>query len=141
MTSPFCLPVPPNKFEPDFYKIQQRGHAIEGDLNSIIFNPLASTIPKWQTFKLLRWTQNLHHSMCNHGVLYVVRSTKDEHFFNKTISVNTQKYEHGEQAESHNSCFVLWKKIHEPLHLQKRSSLNGHTCKFYVNHYFVCQSF
>jgi hypothetical protein len=28
----------------DFYKIQQGGHAIEGNFNTIIFNPVASTI-------------------------------------------------------------------------------------------------
>jgi hypothetical protein len=47
----------------DFYEIQERGHAIEGDLNAIIFNAAAATIPKWWTFKLLRWIQNLHQSM------------------------------------------------------------------------------
>jgi hypothetical protein len=32
---------------------------IEGDLDSILFNAVASTIPKWRTFKLLRWVQLL----------------------------------------------------------------------------------
>jgi hypothetical protein len=30
------------------------GDNIEGDLDSILLNPIASTIPKWRTFKLLR---------------------------------------------------------------------------------------
>jgi hypothetical protein len=46
----------------DFYEIQERGHAIEGDPDSIVFNTLVSTIPKWRTIKLLRWLQNLHKS-------------------------------------------------------------------------------
>jgi hypothetical protein len=33
-------------------------YAIEDDLDVILFNPIASTIPKWQMFKLLRWMQN-----------------------------------------------------------------------------------
>jgi hypothetical protein len=36
-----------------------RSHAIEGDLDAVHFNPVPSTIPKWWTFKLLRWIQNL----------------------------------------------------------------------------------
>jgi len=39
---------------PDFHDIQQRGDAIEGDLDAINFNPVALTILKWQTFKLLK---------------------------------------------------------------------------------------
>jgi hypothetical protein len=39
----------------DFYEIQEGGHAIEGDLDVIIFNPITSTIPKW-------WMENLHQS-------------------------------------------------------------------------------
>jgi hypothetical protein len=31
------------------------GDGIEYYLDYILFNPVASTIPKWQTFKLLRW--------------------------------------------------------------------------------------
>jgi hypothetical protein len=29
----------------------------EGDLDSILLNPVALTIPKWRTFKLLTWVQ------------------------------------------------------------------------------------
>jgi hypothetical protein len=39
----------------DFYEIQYGGHAIEGDLEAIIFNAVAATVPKWWTFKLFRW--------------------------------------------------------------------------------------
>jgi hypothetical protein len=30
---------------------------IEDDLDLILLNTVASTIPKWRTFKLLRWVQ------------------------------------------------------------------------------------
>jgi hypothetical protein len=33
---------------------------IEDDLDSILFNTVASTISKWRTFKLLRWAQLLN---------------------------------------------------------------------------------
>jgi hypothetical protein len=33
------------------------GDAIEDNLNAIFSNPVASNIPKWRTFKLLRWVQ------------------------------------------------------------------------------------
>jgi hypothetical protein len=72
MISPVCLffvclsvcVSPLITFEPvgRFYEIQQEGHATEGDLDSISFNNIASTILKWVMFRLLRWIQNLHHS-------------------------------------------------------------------------------
>jgi hypothetical protein len=37
--------------------------AVEGDLDAILRNPVTSTISKWQTFKLLRWMQNLNQSV------------------------------------------------------------------------------
>jgi hypothetical protein len=59
MRSPSCLCVCPPYQLPnhlvDFYEIQYGGHAIEGDLDAKIFNAVAATIPKWRTFKLLRW--------------------------------------------------------------------------------------
>jgi hypothetical protein len=36
------------------HEIQQGGHVIEGDLDIVFLSPVASTIPKWRTFKLLR---------------------------------------------------------------------------------------
>jgi hypothetical protein len=32
---------------------------IEGDFDCILLNAVASTIPKWRTFELLRWEQLL----------------------------------------------------------------------------------
>jgi hypothetical protein len=34
------------------------------------FNPVSSTIPKWRTFKLLRWIQNLHQPTWDCEILY-----------------------------------------------------------------------
>jgi hypothetical protein len=45
----------------DFRQIQQVGHwhTTEGGHDAVLFNLVASTIPKWWTLKLLRWMQNL----------------------------------------------------------------------------------
>jgi hypothetical protein len=32
----------------DFYEVQYGGHVIEGDLDAIHFNPVSSSISKWQ---------------------------------------------------------------------------------------------
>jgi hypothetical protein len=41
----------------DFHEIWLEDGAIEDDLDSNFFNPVVSAIPKWWTFKLLRWAQ------------------------------------------------------------------------------------
>jgi hypothetical protein len=38
-------------------KILYGGDSIEDDLEAIFSNPVTSTVPKWRTFKLLRWVQ------------------------------------------------------------------------------------
>jgi hypothetical protein len=62
-----------------FYEIRQGAHTVEGDLNTMLFNRMASTVPKMRTFRLLWWMQNLQQSTWEHGVLYADRSSKDEH--------------------------------------------------------------
>jgi hypothetical protein len=79
----------------DFYEIQYGGHAIEGDLDAVLFNPVSSTIPKWRTFKLLRWMQNLHQSTWDHEILYTDRSSKDEQLLVRPFLSKAKKYEHG----------------------------------------------
>jgi hypothetical protein len=44
----------------DLDEILYRGDDIEDDLDYILFNPTASTISKWRTFKVLRWAQLLN---------------------------------------------------------------------------------
>jgi hypothetical protein len=41
----------------DFHEIWYEGDAIEDNLEATFFNLVASTNPKWRTFKLLRWVQ------------------------------------------------------------------------------------
>jgi hypothetical protein len=48
------------------------GDDIEDDLEYILFNAVASTIPKYQTFKLLRWVQ-LFNPFCGFGWNFVCR--------------------------------------------------------------------
>jgi hypothetical protein len=77
----------------DFYENQLGGHAIEDDLDAVLSNPVPSTIPKWRTFKLLRWMQNLHQSTWDDEILHTDRSSKDEQllirpFLSKTKNTN-----------------------------------------------------
>jgi hypothetical protein len=46
------------------------GDDIEDYLDSILFNAVASTIPKWQTFKLLRCVQLLNRLLDLDEILY-----------------------------------------------------------------------
>jgi hypothetical protein len=41
----------------DFHEIWYAGDAIKETLDATLFNIVASAIPKWRTFKLLRWVQ------------------------------------------------------------------------------------
>jgi hypothetical protein len=44
----------------DLDEILLGGDDIKGDLDSVLFNVVASTIPKWPAFNLLRWVQLLN---------------------------------------------------------------------------------
>jgi hypothetical protein len=44
----------------DLDEIVYGGDDIEDDLDFILFNAVALTVPKWRTFKLLRWLQLLN---------------------------------------------------------------------------------
>jgi hypothetical protein len=44
----------------DLDEILHGGDGIEEDFDFILLKPVASTISKWQTFKLLRWAQLLN---------------------------------------------------------------------------------
>jgi hypothetical protein len=54
----------------DFDEILYGSDDIEDDLDSILFNAIASTIPKWRTFKLLRWVHLLNNLMNLDEILY-----------------------------------------------------------------------
>jgi hypothetical protein len=53
----------------DLDEILYEGDDIEGDLDFILINPVASTISKW-TFKLLRWAQLLNRLVDLDDILY-----------------------------------------------------------------------
>jgi hypothetical protein len=46
------------------------GDDIEGDLDSILLNPVASTISKWRTFRFLMWAQLSSRLMELDDILY-----------------------------------------------------------------------
>jgi hypothetical protein len=46
------------------------GDDIEDDLDSILFNAVALTVPKWRTYKLLRWSQLLNRLVDLDEILY-----------------------------------------------------------------------
>jgi hypothetical protein len=54
----------------DLDEILYRGDDIEYYLDYILFNPVALTIPKWRTFKLLRWVLLLIRLVDFHEILY-----------------------------------------------------------------------
>jgi hypothetical protein len=54
----------------DLDEILYDGDDIEDGLDSILFNAVASTVPKWRTFKLLRWVQLLNRLVDLDEILY-----------------------------------------------------------------------
>jgi hypothetical protein len=54
----------------DLDEILYGGDDIEDDLDSILLNPVASTIIRWQTFKLLRWAEILNRLVGLDEILY-----------------------------------------------------------------------
>jgi hypothetical protein len=54
----------------DLDEILYGGDDIEDDFDSILFNAVASTIPKWRAFKLLRWVQLLNQLVDLDEILY-----------------------------------------------------------------------
>jgi hypothetical protein len=54
----------------DFDEILYGGDGVEYYLDYILFNLVASTIPKWRTFKLLRWVLLLNQLVDLDEILY-----------------------------------------------------------------------
>jgi hypothetical protein len=53
----------------DLDEILYGGVAIVGDIDVITYNPIASAILKWMTFKFVRWMHYLYHSaLLNSGL-------------------------------------------------------------------------
>jgi hypothetical protein len=92
MRSPCCLPIcesiclsvclyfPTNNIWTSWYTFVKLGKKTIPFMvtSTPYFNIVASTIPKWRTFKLLRWMQNLNQSTCDHEILYTDTPLKDE---------------------------------------------------------------
>jgi hypothetical protein len=51
----------------DLDEILYGGDDIEDGLDCVLLNAVASTVPKWQTFKHLRWVQILNRLMDGFG--------------------------------------------------------------------------
>jgi hypothetical protein len=54
----------------DLDEILYGGDDIEDNLDSILLNPVASTISKWRTFKVLWWVQLLNRLVDLDEILY-----------------------------------------------------------------------
>jgi hypothetical protein len=54
----------------DLDEILYGGDDIEGDLETVLFRAVASTIPKWRMLKLLRWVQLLNRLVDLDEILY-----------------------------------------------------------------------
>jgi hypothetical protein len=62
----------------DLDKILYGGDDIEDDLESMLLNPVASTISKWRTFKLLMWVQLLNQLVDLDEIPYCDNSIKGD---------------------------------------------------------------
>jgi hypothetical protein len=56
----------------DLDEILYGNDTVEDDIGSILLNLIASTIPKWRTFNLLRWMQLLNQLVDLDEILYGV---------------------------------------------------------------------
>jgi hypothetical protein len=54
----------------DLEEILYGGDEVEDDIDTILLNLVASTIPKWRTFKLLMWVQLLNRLVDLDEILY-----------------------------------------------------------------------
>jgi hypothetical protein len=80
---------------PDFNEIPWRDHANKGDFDGIFLNPLAITIQKWRTFKLLMWMKNLHQSTWVYEILYADRLSEDEQLLRIIAFPKNEECGHG----------------------------------------------
>jgi hypothetical protein len=64
----------------DLDEILYGGDCIEYYLDYILLNPVASTIPKWQMFKLLRWVLLLNRLVDLDEILYEDDDIEDDFY-------------------------------------------------------------
>jgi hypothetical protein len=60
----------------DVDEFRYEGDDVEDDLDSIPLNAVALTIPKWRTFKLLRWVQLLNRLVYLDEIVYESNGTE-----------------------------------------------------------------
>jgi hypothetical protein len=102
----------------DFYKVQQGVMPLQATL----FNPVAPTIPKLWSFKLLRWIQNLHQPTRDHEILYDDTSSKNEQlFFIRQIFVKNKRQEReGKIKVKIRILFYFMQTTHKPLYVKQK---------------------
>jgi hypothetical protein len=111
MRRPCCVSVVPPliTYEPvgRAHEIQQGRRAVGGDLRSVDFNPVASIITEWRTFRLLRWLLNLHQPPQNHEISYSDWSLEDEQLLVRQFFLMTKntKVESGRKLKF-TFCFM-----------------------------------
>lgn len=98
------------------YELGKVMHDI-GDPRRDTFHPVASTLLKCRTLKLLWWIQKFDQSVYNPVLLYADMFSNDKQLFNEITFVKCQKYEHGGRMK--NSYFVLRIQIMNRLHLDR----------------------
>jgi hypothetical protein len=130
-----CLWVCPIIIQPTdrYYEIKYRRCAIEGDLEAIKFNPVASTIQKWRKFKIQRWIQNFHQLTWDYETLYANRCTVNEQLL-MTQLVWKARTTNMAGVWNLKFSFCFMERTLQSLHLDKRRfgamKHRGHTYKF-----------
>jgi hypothetical protein len=71
-----CVPLINLNRLVDLDEILYGGDGIKDDHDYILFNAVASTIPKWPTFKFLRWVQILNRLVDLDKMLYECRESR-----------------------------------------------------------------
>jgi hypothetical protein len=120
LLSCLCLSLPYNSWI-NWYIITKfnMGHVFEGGIDVTSFNPVTSTSPSWQTFKLLTLIQKFHQSAYDYETLHADRPQDKEFliriFLSKTRCTNMA------DVWKLKFIFCYMETTHEPLHLHKWS--------------------
>jgi hypothetical protein len=100
-------------------------------------NPLASTIPKWRTFKL-GFHKKLHHSTWDQEILYTGRSSTSDQLLIRPFHEVTGDTNVGVRLKFDIHILFL-ETTHETLHLGEDwyRKDREHTYNIYLKYYFV----
>jgi hypothetical protein len=120
--SPSCMSAPPINFWTSWYffmKFRREVMSLKMP-QPHIFNSVASTFPKWWTFKLLTWMQNFYQSMWYNDTLYADKSLENRQLLIKPLLWET-KDTNIAGGWSLKFTFRFMETTHEPLHLNKQN--------------------